>query len=70
MVNMSKKREWLIQMRKESGMTTTEVAKELGITQQYFSWVEIGKRRPSPELAQKIANLFDFKWTRFYQKDN
>jgi len=67
---MSKKREWLIQMRKESGMCFKEIAKELDITTQAYWYIENGNRRPSPELAQKIGELFKFDWTKFFDKES
>ena len=31
------------------------------------NYVESGKRRPSPEIAIKIAKVLDFDWTIFYK---
>lgn len=63
------KREWLIKLRKDSGKTFKQIAEELNITQQFYCFIENGTRRPSPELAQKIADLFGFEWTKFFEKN-
>lgn len=67
---MNRKRQWLIQMRKDSGMHFKEIAKELNITTQAYWYIENGNRRPSPELAQKIGELFKFNWTKFFEKES
>ena len=44
------------------------MAKQIGATQQMYNYIESGKRRPSPELAQKIAKVLKFDWTKFYEE--
>ena len=61
------KREWLINYRCNKGLSQNQTAKQIGITQQMYNYIESGKRRPSPELAQKIAKLLDFDWKLFYE---
>ena len=61
------KREWLIQSRKEKGITQEELAELCDSTQMMISNIENGIRRPSPELAQKIASVLGFDWTKFYE---
>lgn len=63
----STKREWLIKYRKDKGYTFSYIANQLGITKQYYSYIENGERRPSPELAKKISDLFGFYWGKFYE---
>ncbi len=60
-------RKWLLDLRK--GRTQAEIAKAAGITQQMYSAIEISKRRPSVEVAKKIAAVLGFNWTRFYEDD-
>lgn len=61
-----KERKWLQELRDKAGATQKEVAELLQITQQHYSYIETGVRRPSPQLAKKIAELLGFDWTRFY----
>ena len=50
-------------MRKYSGKTQIEFAKELGILQPTLSAIEQGKQAPSFEMLQKLGRLgFDLKW--------
>lgn len=57
---------WLRETRKTQSLTTYQVAERAGITQGYYTMVEIGKRLPSVEVAQKIAAAMDFDWRRFF----
>ena len=34
-----------------------QLAGKLGISESHMSWLRLGKRRPSPDLAQKIENV-------------
>jgi putative transcriptional regulator len=60
-------RKWLIELR--NGYTQTQIAEAVGITQQMYSFIELGERRPSVEVAKKIAAVMGFHWTRFYEDD-
>lgn len=46
-------------LRKEAKLTATEFAKYLGVTPTYISNLELAKRKPSPQLAERIAETFD-----------
>jgi len=61
------KREWLTEYRIAKGLSQHAIAKMCDITPQAYNQYETGKKRPSPETAQKIGKLLGFKWTRFYQ---
>ncbi|MBO5138715.1 MAG: helix-turn-helix transcriptional regulator [Bacilli bacterium] len=63
-----KKRNWLIEFRKEKGLSLIDVAKKADVTQQFYYYIENGERRPSPEVAQKIADILGFNWTIFFEK--
>ncbi|HOQ07045.1 MAG TPA: helix-turn-helix transcriptional regulator [Clostridiales bacterium] len=56
-------REWLIRLRGKRSQA--EVAAECGVSQQFYSAIELGERRPSVEVAKKIAAVLGFNWTRF-----
>ena len=45
--------------RLEKGMTQNEVADRCGITQCAYSYYEIGKRQPKPEMLKKLATVLD-----------
>ena len=64
-----KKRTWLIKYRNQKGLTRLEVSKLTDITQQMYYYIENGERRPSPDLAQKIAKVLNFDWTKFFKKE-
>ena len=61
-------RKWLIEIR--NGRTQAQIAKEAGITQQMYSAIELGVRRPSVEVAKKIASVMGFNWTRFFEDED
>ena len=51
-------REWLIKLRGNS--TQNEIAQKLGITQQYYSYIENGDRQKKMDIqiCEKIAQVF------------
>ena len=63
-------RSWLREKRLDMGLTLNDLAKAVGVSWQSISYYENGSRRPSPEIAQKIADVLGFSWTRFYEDDN
>ena len=58
---------WLKEKRKSRGLTTYEAGKQIGISQSMYSSIENGSRRVSVENAKKLAKLFKFKWTKFFE---
>ncbi len=65
---MRERRQWLIDKRKERGLEQFEVSQLADITQQYYSYIECGMRRPSPDIAQKLGEILGFDWTLFFLK--
>ncbi len=63
------KRTWLISCRRQRGLSQFEVSKLIDMSQQGYGAIENGKRRPSPDLAQKIGKVLNFDWTKFYKKE-
>lgn len=61
------KRKWLIELRQNKSLSQEEVAELCDTTQMTISNIENGVRRPSPTLAQKLAKVLNFNWTRFYE---
>lgn len=51
-------REWLIKLRGDA--TQDEIANRLGITQQYYSYIENGERQRKMDIqiCEKIAAVF------------
>lgn len=52
-------REWLIKLR--GNATQSEIASRLGITQQYYSYIENGDRQKKMDIqiCEKIAEVFN-----------
>lgn len=51
-------------------MTQEQVAELSGIKRPYYTMIETGKRRPSVDVAKKIAAVLDFEWTLFFAPDS
>ena len=49
----------LKQWRNERGIQQAEMARRLGVTQQYFSYMERGKRAITAKLTKKLQTLMD-----------
>jgi putative transcriptional regulator len=60
-------RKWLIDIR--NGRAQAQIAKAAGITQQMYSAIELGERRPSVEVAKRIAAVLGFEWVRFFEDE-
>jgi transcriptional regulator with XRE-family HTH domain len=60
-------RTWLKEYRIKRGYLQKEVAEKVNISQQYYSYIESGKKGIEPKTAQAIAKLLKFKWTKFYE---
>jgi len=62
-------REWLKEIRESLSMSQGEAARKIGISQQYYSFIEAGERGknlPVP-MAKKIAAALGFDWQKFYE---
>lgn len=55
--------------RKTKGCTLRSVANYAGISEAYYSMIERGLRRPSPQKAKRIAEFLGFDWTQFFEED-
>jgi len=60
-------RDWLRNKRLEKQLTQAQLAEIVGADATMISKIEVGERRPSVELAKKIAAALGFDWTRFYE---
>lgn len=64
-------RRWLKKVRITEKLTCKEVADKCDFSPEFFSMIEKGSRRPSPDVAKKISKALNFKkygydWTKFY----
>ncbi|MBQ1790160.1 MAG: helix-turn-helix transcriptional regulator [Oscillospiraceae bacterium] len=57
----------MARMRKEKKMTQAELANALGVSQRMVAACELGERKPSVKLAQKIETELGLSWTIFYE---
>lgn len=62
-------RQWLFDLRTDKRISQLQIAALTGITQQMYSNIEHGKRRPSVAVAKKIGAYLGFDWTRFYEDE-
>ena len=60
---------WLKEIRDTLQMTQAEIAEKVGVQRAYYGMIELGIRRPSPEVAMRIAGALGFDWTRFYTEE-
>jgi len=58
-------------IRLRNHITQVELAKRVGITGPYYSMLETGERRPSPEVAKRIAKILGFEkyWYKLLDTD-
>ncbi len=55
-------------MRKEHKLTQAELAQRVGIAQRTVAAYEAGERRPSIDVAQRMAVELECSWTDFYDE--
>ncbi|MCG5026768.1 helix-turn-helix transcriptional regulator [Anoxybacillus flavithermus] len=62
-------RNMLIKAREAKQLTQEQVVSMSGanITRQYYSMIENGDRRPSVDVAKKIAPVLGISWTIFFE---
>ncbi len=62
-------RNWLRNKRLEKKLTQSEIAEMAGVDVTMISKIELGERRPSVEVAKKIAAILSFNWTKFFEDE-
>lgn len=60
----------LAHIRSEKHLTQKSVSAAVGLSRGAYANIESGRRRPSPEVAQRIGLILGFDWTVFYHKGN
>lgn len=63
-------RTWLKDIRVKKELTQQEVANAANVDVTMICKIEQGERRPSVEVAKKIASVLEFPWTRFYEDED
>ena len=63
-------REWLKELRVKENKTVDNIADYVGITRQYYYYIESGERGVPVPTAKKIAEALGFDWTLFYKEEN
>ena len=60
-------RQWLIDARKQKGMSQADMAKAIKVSTPSYWAYESGAACPKPDNAKKIASVLGFPWTKFYE---
>lgn len=63
-------REWLVELRNKKGLTQEDVAIKSDVARAYITQIETGDRRPSVQVAKRIAEAVGFEWTIFFETDS
>ena len=56
-------------LRKQNNLTTADMALKLGMSQSMYSYIEIGEKRLSYEVAVNIANIFNTTPDNIFYED-
>ena len=60
----------LKEIRTAKKLTMQEVSAGVEITESYYSLIENNKRRPSVDVAKRLARYFGFDWTLFFDGES
>lgn len=63
------KRYWLINIRKQNGLTQLQVASMCFIDRGYYAQIESGARQPSISVAKKISVVLNFNPSAFFMEE-
>jgi transcriptional regulator with XRE-family HTH domain len=63
-------RKWLIEKRKAQKITQHSLACSVLISRAHYTNIEHGTRRPSYEVAKRIASILGFDWTLFFENES
>lgn len=56
-------------IRLEKGLSQKQVADSCEIAQATYCNIELGKKKPSVDLAKSLAQTLGIDWTRFYEDE-
>lgn len=57
----------LQELRAKKGLTQEQLAAKVGVIRQTISEIECGRNKPSVELAKKLGEVLEVKWTNFFE---
>ena len=62
---------WLKEIREQKNLTQKQVAEAVGISQQYYQFIEQGKRIEPDKVENEkaIATYLGFDWTKFFETE-
>lgn len=60
----------MARLRREKKLTQAELALILGVSQRMVAACELGERRPSARLAQRIGQELGMPWTFFFEDED
>ena len=63
---MCSMRVWLSDLR--GARTQHDVARAVGITQNYYSMIETGRRTPRVALAMRLGEVLGFEWQQLFDE--
>lgn len=65
------KKTWLENKRKALNLSQSDMSILLNVSRQHYNFIENGNRKPSPELAKRIAIVLGFKneWYKLLEED-
>lgn len=55
--------------RERLGLSGKEAARLAGISPQSYSYIERGQRKPSVEVAKRLARVLNVPWISFFEDD-
>jgi transcriptional regulator with XRE-family HTH domain len=61
------KRQWMIDARKKLGLSGLDLARLMGVSDNYIYRIEAGDRTPSQEMAKRIAEVLQIDTVMFYE---
>lgn len=64
--DIMQKRDWLISIRNQLGLSQKEAANKAGISRSAYAGYEIGRRDPEIKNAQAVGAALGFDWTLFF----
>ena len=55
------------ELRIAKGLTQEQLANECGVQRTTITMIELGENKPSVELAKKFGEVFNVKWSDFFE---
>lgn len=55
--------------RKARKLSQSQLGREIGLTRQAVSQLELGRNKPDVETAKKLGKVLGFDWWRLYEDE-